>query len=75
MRLVCCGKIATGISRASSTRGAVCFDLMERWRDLGAVARALGLAPQRPFVRMALGRANLPGDPDRLAIAAGPEFG
>jgi hypothetical protein len=40
-----------------------------------ALLESSGFKRQRPFIRMALDRATLPGDLARLAIAAGPEFG
>jgi GNAT superfamily N-acetyltransferase len=36
---------------------------------------AHGAVVQRPFTRMALGAADPPGDPARMAAVAGPEFG
>ncbi|HML12056.1 MAG TPA: GNAT family N-acetyltransferase [Xanthobacteraceae bacterium] len=64
--------LATAIAAA---RGKVFLDLFTSWPDLAALLEASGFARQRPFIRMALDRANLPGNPQRLAIAAGPEFG
>jgi ribosomal protein S18 acetylase RimI-like enzyme len=64
--------LATAITAA---RGRVFLDLFTPWRDLAALLEASGFVRQRPFVRMTLDRATLPGDPRRLAIAAGPEFG
>jgi ribosomal protein S18 acetylase RimI-like enzyme len=64
--------LATAIAAA---RGKVFLDLFTPWRDLAALLEACGFARQRPFLRMALDRPGLPGDPRRLAIAAGPEFG
>jgi GNAT superfamily N-acetyltransferase len=64
--------LATAIAAA---RGKVFLDLFTPWRDLAALLEACGFVHQRPFVRMALDRPTLPGDPRRLAIAAGPEFG
>jgi GNAT superfamily N-acetyltransferase len=59
----------------STARGTVFLDLLERWNDLGRLLEARNFTRQRPYVRMALDRSTLPGDPERLAIAAGPEFG
>ena len=59
----------------ASAQGRIMLDLMEPWSDLSRLLEARGFRRQRPFVRMALGRAALPGDPAALAIAAGPEFG
>jgi ribosomal protein S18 acetylase RimI-like enzyme len=64
--------LATAIAAA---RGKVFLDLFTPWRDLAALLETCGFVRQRPFVRMALDRSRLPGDPRRLAIAAGPEFG
>jgi GNAT superfamily N-acetyltransferase len=64
--------LATAIAAA---RGKVFLDLFTPWRDLAALLKACGFVRQRPFVRMALDRPTLPGDPQRLAVAAGPEFG
>jgi GNAT superfamily N-acetyltransferase len=59
----------------ASSPGLIFLDLLERWSDLAALLLDCGFRRQRPFRRMVLGRADLPGDPTRLAIAAGPEFG
>ena len=64
--------LATAIAAA---RGKVFLDLFTPWHGLAALLEARGFVRQRPFVRMALDRATLPGDPKRLVIAAGPEFG
>jgi ribosomal protein S18 acetylase RimI-like enzyme len=64
--------LATAIAAA---RGCVFLDLFTTWPDLAGLLEACGFVRQRPFIRMALDRASLPGDPRRLAIAAGPEFG
>jgi ribosomal protein S18 acetylase RimI-like enzyme len=64
--------LATAIANA---RGRVFLDLFTSWPDLAALLESSGFKRQRPFIRMALDRATLPGDLARLAIAAGPEFG
>jgi GNAT superfamily N-acetyltransferase len=64
--------LATAIANA---RGRVFLDLFTTWPELAALLESSGFKRQRPFIRMALDRATLPGDPARLAIAAGPEFG
>jgi len=64
--------LATAVANAS---GRVFVDLFTTWPDLTALLEASGFRRQRPFIRMALDRATLPGDPQRLAVAAGPEFG
>jgi GNAT superfamily N-acetyltransferase len=55
--------------------GPVFLDLLDSWRSLVPPLIAWGFRRQRPFRRMALGRVALPGDPARLVLAAGPEFG
>jgi ribosomal protein S18 acetylase RimI-like enzyme len=64
--------LATAIA---SARGRVFLDLFTSWPEPAALLESLGFKRQRPYIRMALDRASLPGDPQRLAIAAGPEFG
>jgi ribosomal protein S18 acetylase RimI-like enzyme len=64
--------LATAIAEAS---GRVFLDLFTSWPDLATLLESSGFKRQRPFIRMALDRATLPGDLRRLAIAAGPEFG
>jgi len=59
----------------AAARGRVFLDLFTSWPDLAALLESSRFKRQRPFIRMALDRATLPGDPRRLAIAAGPEFG
>jgi ribosomal protein S18 acetylase RimI-like enzyme len=64
--------LATAIAAAG---GKVFLDLFTPWHGLAALLETCDFVRQRPFVRMALDRPSLPGDPHRLAIAAGPEFG
>jgi Acetyltransferase (GNAT) domain len=64
--------LATAIANA---RGRVFLDLFTTWPDLASLLESSGFKRQRPFIRMALDRSDLPGDLARLAIAAGPEFG
>jgi ribosomal protein S18 acetylase RimI-like enzyme len=64
--------LATAVANA---RGRVFLDLFTTWPDLAALLEASGFKRQRPYMRMALDRATLPGNLQRLAIAAGPEFG
>lgn len=59
----------------AATPGPVFLDLADRWEGLADRLRARGFTPQRPFLRMGLGGAGTPGDPRRLFVAAGPEFG
>ena len=64
--------LATAIADA---RGRVFLDLFTTWPDLTALLESSGFKRQRPYMRMVLDRATLPGDLTRLAVAAGPEFG
>jgi ribosomal protein S18 acetylase RimI-like enzyme len=64
--------LATAMAHA---RGCLFLDLFTSWPDLAALLETSGFKRQRPFIRMALDRTTLPGNPQRLAIAAGPEFG
>jgi ribosomal protein S18 acetylase RimI-like enzyme len=64
--------LATAIANA---RGRIFLDLFTTWPDLASLLESSDFKRQRPFIRMALDRATLPGDLARLAIAAGPEFG
>lgn len=56
-------------------RGAVFVDVPTAWREIGAWLAERGFSVQRGFARMALGRAEPFGRPDRLFAVAGPEFG
>jgi hypothetical protein len=58
-----------------AARGPIFLDLLDPWTSLVPLLEARGFRRQRPFRRMALGRATLPGEPARLVLAAGPEFG
>jgi GNAT superfamily N-acetyltransferase len=58
-----------------AARGPVFLDLLDPWTSLVPLLTTCGFRRQRPFRRMALGRATLPGEPARLVLAAGPEFG
>jgi hypothetical protein len=55
--------------------GPVFIDLFDRFDGLGAILGSLGFSVQRPFTRMSLGGHAPAGDPARLFLAAGPEFG
>jgi predicted N-acetyltransferase YhbS len=55
--------------------GPVFLDLFDRWDTLAALLESRKFAVQRPFTRMALGATTDRGDPARLFVAAGPEFG
>jgi ribosomal protein S18 acetylase RimI-like enzyme len=55
--------------------GGVVIDLADRWTGLAARLEARGFGRERPFLRMARGRAEAFGNPDQLFAVAGPEFG
>ena len=55
--------------------GRVFLDLFTSWPDLAALIESAGFKRQRPYMRMALDRDTLPCKLERLAVAAGPEFG
>ena len=59
----------------AAAEGSVLLDLADRWTGLAAHLRARGFAPERPYNRMALDRAEPFGDPARLFVVAGPELG
>ena len=68
---------AATLMRAALARapGPVIVDLPESAGDAAAIAAAAGLAQERPYLRMALGRREPFGDPGRLFAIAGPELG
>jgi hypothetical protein len=55
--------------------GPVFLDLADRWDALKQRLEQHGFTVQRPFLRMGLRRAAPFGDPARLFVVAGPEFG
>jgi GNAT superfamily N-acetyltransferase len=55
--------------------GPVFLDLAEGWDGMTRVLRQRSFTVQRPFVRMALNRSLPLGDPARLFVVGGPEFG
>ena len=55
--------------------GPVVIDLLEAGANLASELVRRGFIVRREFCRMALGRDTLPGTPERLLAAAGPEFG
>jgi GNAT acetyltransferase-like protein/acetyltransferase (GNAT) family protein len=55
--------------------GPVFLDLADRWDGLKRRLEQRGFKVQRPFLRMGLRRATPFGDPARLFVVAGPEFG
>jgi hypothetical protein len=59
----------------SGAQGPVFLDVPRRWAALGQWLSAHGFRHQRPFVRMALGPAQISQVHDRLFVIAGPEFG
>ena len=65
--------LATEAIRAAS--GRVVVDVLDAGSVLIPTLIARGFRLQRPFTRMALGLAALPGDPAQMMAAAGPEFG
>ena len=65
--------MVTDAIRAAS--GRVVVDVLEAGSVLIPTLTAHGFRLQRPFTRMALGVAALPGDPAQMLAAAGPEFG
>lgn len=54
---------------------SVVIDLADAQTELAAWLAGRGATPQRPFTRMALGAAPLPGDAALIVAPAGPEFG
>lgn len=59
----------------SLAAGFVFIDVPSTWLSIGAFLRVRGFEIQRSFTRMALGRAEPFGRPERLFAVAGPEFG
>jgi hypothetical protein len=55
--------------------GPVFLDLTDRWTELKRLLQQRGFTVQRPYLRMALRRDAPFGDPSRLFVIAGPEFG
>jgi len=65
--------LATNAICAAS--GRVVVDVLDAGSVLIPTLIARGFRLQRPFTRMALGLAALPGNPAQMMAAAGPEFG
>jgi hypothetical protein len=63
------------LAAVGAATGRVFVDVLEAGAALGPALAGHGFKVQRGFTRMALGRAVLPGNPARLVVAAGPEFG
>jgi hypothetical protein len=55
--------------------GPVFLDLVDGRDEIKRSLQARGFTVQRPFLRMALHRSAPFGDPSRLFVATGPEFG
>lgn len=60
---------------ASSREEALLIDVPDRHRALSALLEASGFVPERPFLRMYLGRSRPAGRPELLMASAGPEIG
>jgi hypothetical protein len=75
--------VATGEDAAAAlldaalgaSAGPVFLDLVDRWDALKRRLERRSFTVQRPFLRMGLHRAAPFGNPDRLFVVAGPEFG
>ena len=55
--------------------GAVVVDVPEQATAVAAHLAGRGFAPERPFVRLALGRDAIAGTPALVHAIAGPELG
>jgi hypothetical protein len=55
--------------------GSVVIDVPERAEAVAELLADRGFAAERPFVRMALGRAVIGGTPALVHAFAGPELG
>ena len=67
---------ATLVEAATSNREeALLIDVPDRHRALSALLEASGFVPERPFLRMYLGRSQPVGRPELLMASAGPEIG
>lgn len=56
-------------------RAPIILDALERHAGFASWLAAAGFERERPYTRMALGRDELFGDPDRTFAIAGPELG
>ncbi|NDV86559.1 GNAT family N-acetyltransferase [Aurantimonas aggregata] len=56
-------------------RGPLLIDFFDRHSTIAAWLAKQGFSGERPFLRMTLGGALLPGSPDTAFAAAGPEYG
>jgi hypothetical protein len=70
-------KAATALLDAAlgAASGSVFLDLVDGRDEIKRSLQARGYTVQRPFLRMALHRSAPFGDPSRLFVATGPEFG
>ena len=64
----CCG-------RPRRVAGTAVVDVPERATAVAGLLAGRGFAPERPFVRMALGRDEIAGEPALVHAIAGPELG
>jgi GNAT superfamily N-acetyltransferase len=55
--------------------GPLFLDVAEQWTDIAEWLESRGFRRQRPFQRMAFERSQAFGNPRRLMVATGPEFG
>jgi GNAT superfamily N-acetyltransferase len=55
--------------------GPIFLDIAEQWTGIATWLESRGFRRQRPFQRMAFDRTQAFGDPRRLMVATGPEFG
>jgi hypothetical protein len=70
-------KAATALLNAAlgAASGSVFLDLVDGRDEIKRSLQTRGYTVQRPFLRMALHRSTPFGDPSRLFVATGPEFG
>lgn len=66
------GLLAQGLDAVA---GAVVVDVPEQAAGIAAQLAGRGFAPERPFVRLALGRDAIAGTPALIYAIAGPELG
>jgi len=63
------------LEKAAASAGSIVVDVVDRWTGLTDALVRLGFRQQRPFLRMVGSPDAVFGDPDRLFLAAGPEYG
>jgi hypothetical protein len=70
-------KVATALLDAAlgAASGQAFLDVVDGRDEIKRSLQARGYTVQRPLLRMALHRSAPFGDPSRLFVAAGPEFG